>query len=141
MRCRGIIRRHRKTIGSCWRKLNPGRSALLVLAYLRKGDTFAELAAGFGIGITTAWRYVTETADLLAAGALKLRRADQREEGRARLRRDRRPSTAAAFLAGYCLPRLSALGQPSGPGTFLRVPPRGTGEYHEMPCGAPMCPR
>jgi hypothetical protein len=33
----GIIRRHRKAIGSCWRKLNPGRQALLVLAYLRKG--------------------------------------------------------------------------------------------------------
>jgi hypothetical protein len=32
----GLIRRHRKSIGSCWRKLNPGRQALLVLAYLRK---------------------------------------------------------------------------------------------------------
>jgi Helix-turn-helix of DDE superfamily endonuclease len=46
----GIIRRHRRNIGSCWRKLNPARQALLVLAYLRKGETFAELAAGFGIG-------------------------------------------------------------------------------------------
>ena len=33
----GIIRRHRKSIGSRWRKLNPGQQALLVLAYLRKG--------------------------------------------------------------------------------------------------------
>ncbi len=41
----GVIRRHRRKIGSCWRKLNPGRQALLVLAYLRKGETFAELAA------------------------------------------------------------------------------------------------
>jgi DDE superfamily endonuclease/Helix-turn-helix of DDE superfamily endonuclease len=57
----GIIRRHRKQIGSPWRKLNPGRQALLVLAYLRKGETFAELAAGFGVGTATAWRYVTET--------------------------------------------------------------------------------
>ena len=65
----GIIRRHRKLIGSCWRKLNPGRQALLVLAYLRKGETFAELAAGFGVGTTTAWRYVNETTDLLAARA------------------------------------------------------------------------
>jgi hypothetical protein len=32
----GVIRRHRRQIGSCWRKLNPGRQALLVLAYLRK---------------------------------------------------------------------------------------------------------
>jgi hypothetical protein len=71
----GIIRRHRAIIGSCWRKLNPGRQALLVLAYLRKGETFAELAAGFGIGTATAWRYVTETVALLAARSPKLRRA------------------------------------------------------------------
>ena len=50
----GIIRRHRAWIGSCWRKLNPGRQALVVLACLRKGETFAELAAGFGVGVTTA---------------------------------------------------------------------------------------
>jgi hypothetical protein len=71
----GIIRRHRRNIGSCWRKLNPGRQALLVLAYLRKGETFAELAAGFGIGSATAWRYVNETVVLLAARAPKLRQA------------------------------------------------------------------
>jgi len=70
-----IIRRYRKSIGSRWRKLNPGQQALLVLAYLRKGETFAELAAGFGIGTTTAWRYVEETTALLAARAPKLRRA------------------------------------------------------------------
>ncbi len=71
----GVIRRHRKMIGSCWRKLNPGRQALLVLAYLRKGETFAGLVAGFGIGTATAWRYVTEAVALLAARAPKLRRA------------------------------------------------------------------
>ena len=71
----GIIRRHRASIGSCWRKLNPGRQALLVLAYLRKGETFAELAAGFAVGVTTAWRYVNETVALLAARAPKLRQA------------------------------------------------------------------
>ena len=66
---------HRKSIGSCWRKLNPGQQALLVLAYLRKGETFAELAAGFEVGTTTAWRYVSETVALLAARAPKLRQA------------------------------------------------------------------
>jgi hypothetical protein len=71
----GIIRRHRTAIGSPWRKLNPGQQALLVLVYLRKGETFAELAAGFGVGTTTAWRYVNETTDLLAARAPKLRTA------------------------------------------------------------------
>jgi len=77
----GIIRRHRKSIGSWWRKLNPGQQALLVLAYLRKGETFAELAAGFGVGVTTAWRYVEETVALLAARAPKLRRALQDAAG------------------------------------------------------------
>jgi len=71
----GIIRRHRVSIGSCWRKLNPGQQALLVLAYLRKGETFAELAAGFGVGTATAWRHVNETVALLAARAPKLRKA------------------------------------------------------------------
>jgi hypothetical protein len=71
----GIVRRHRKAAGSRWRKLNPGQQALLVLAYLRKGETFAELAAGFGVGTTTAWRYVNETVELLAARAPKLRQA------------------------------------------------------------------
>jgi Helix-turn-helix of DDE superfamily endonuclease/DDE superfamily endonuclease len=71
----GVIRRHRKSIGSCWRKLNPGQQALLVLAYLRKGEPFAELAAGFAVGTTTAWRYVGETVALLAARAPKLRQA------------------------------------------------------------------
>jgi DDE superfamily endonuclease/Helix-turn-helix of DDE superfamily endonuclease len=70
-----IIRRHRAAIGSLWRKLNPGQQALLVLAYLRKGDTFAETGAGFGVGTATAWRYVNETVTLLAARSSKLRRA------------------------------------------------------------------
>jgi len=69
----GVIRRHRKRIGSPWRKLACAQQALLVLAYLRKGETFAELAAGFGIGTATAWRYVTETVGLLAARSPKLR--------------------------------------------------------------------
>ena len=71
----GVIRRHRKRIGSPWRKLTCAQQALLVLAYLRKGETFAELAAGFGVGTATAWRYVTETVGLLAARSPKLRTA------------------------------------------------------------------
>src|SRR5215469_1089500 len=71
----GLIRRHRTAIGSPWRKLNAGKQALLVLGYLRKGEPFAELAAGFAVGTTTAWRYVNETTDLLAARAPKLRTA------------------------------------------------------------------
>ena len=47
---------------------------LLVLAYLRKGKTFADLAAGFDVG-TTARRYVEGIVALLAARAPKLRKA------------------------------------------------------------------
>src|SRR5712692_3856826 len=44
---RRVIRRYRAQTASPWRKLICGRRALLVLAYLRKGETFAKLAAGF----------------------------------------------------------------------------------------------
>jgi hypothetical protein len=71
----GLIRRHRAAMGSLWRKLNPGQQALLVLVHLRKGEPFAQVAAGFGVGTATAWRYVTETVALLAARAPKLRKA------------------------------------------------------------------
>ena len=37
-----IIRRHRKGIGSRWRKLNAGRQALLLLAYLRELNRSAQ---------------------------------------------------------------------------------------------------
>jgi hypothetical protein len=81
----GLIRRRRKSIGSLWRKLNPGQQAMLVLVYLRKGETFTDLAAGFGVGLATAWRYVEETTALLAARAPKLRQAvrDAKKAGHA----------------------------------------------------------
>ena len=68
----GLIRRRRKAIGSRWRLLHPGRQALLVLAYLRKDETFAEISAGFGVSVATAWRYVEETVMLLSARSPKL---------------------------------------------------------------------
>jgi hypothetical protein len=86
----GVIRRYCGQIGSCWRKCNPGQQALLVLAHLRKGETFAELAAGFGIGTATAWRYVRETVSLLAARSPRLPAALAGEEGRPRVRGHRR---------------------------------------------------
>lgn len=64
--CPASFRRHRRAIGSPWRRLNPGRQALLVLVHLRKGETLAEAAAGFGVGATTAWRYIREAITLLA---------------------------------------------------------------------------
>ncbi|SEM64186.1 Helix-turn-helix of DDE superfamily endonuclease [Nonomuraea pusilla] len=71
----GVIRRHRKAIKSAWRLLNPGQQALLVLVHLRKGETFTELGAGFGISTATAWRYVEETVMLLSARSPKLGQA------------------------------------------------------------------
>jgi hypothetical protein len=71
----GVIRRHRKSMRSPWRRLNPGRQALLVLVYLRKGETYAELGAGFGVSTATAWRYVEETVGLLSARSPKLGQA------------------------------------------------------------------
>jgi hypothetical protein len=65
----GLIRAHRQQRRSRWRRLDPGRQALLALAHLRDGDTLTRLAAGFEIGVTTAWRYVREAIDLLAATA------------------------------------------------------------------------
>ncbi len=50
------VRRHE--IGTRWRRVTPGRQALLVLAHLRWGDTYAQLVAGFGIA--TVYRYVRE---------------------------------------------------------------------------------
>lgn len=64
-----LLRAHRNRIGSRWRRLDPGRQALLVLAHLRNGDTYTRLAAGFQVGATTVWRYVREAVDLLAARA------------------------------------------------------------------------
>ncbi|MFE6334352.1 IS5 family transposase [Streptomyces sp. NPDC057798] len=66
------LRRHRRTIGSRWRRLSAGRQALLTLAHLRVGHTYAQLAAGFGVGTTTAYRYVAETVELLATLAPSL---------------------------------------------------------------------
>ncbi|BDH11489.1 hypothetical protein HOK021_26680 [Streptomyces hygroscopicus] len=49
-----LIRTHRQQRRSHWRRLKPGRQALLALAHLRNGDTFTRLAAGFQIGVAAA---------------------------------------------------------------------------------------
>lgn len=72
------IRAHRARHRSRWRRLDPGRQALLALAHLRNGETYARLAAGFEVGVATAWRYVQEAIVLLAAVAEDLARAMRR---------------------------------------------------------------
>ncbi|MEU7318828.1 transposase family protein [Streptomyces sp. NPDC007083] len=71
----GLLAGHRRQIGSRWRRLTCGRQALLVLAHLRCGDTYARLAAGFRVGIATVYRYIREAVDLLAARAPTLDQA------------------------------------------------------------------
>lgn len=69
------LRGRRAKIGTRWRRLTAGEQAMLVLAHLRKGETYAELGAGYGIGTTTVFRYVTEAIELLAALAPTLQQA------------------------------------------------------------------
>jgi hypothetical protein len=71
----GLIRERRQATGSRWRRLTPGRQALLSLVQLRRNETFAGLAVAFGVGIATAHRYVTEVVELLAELAPDLREA------------------------------------------------------------------
>lgn len=78
-----LVAQHRQLIGSRWRRLAPGRQALLVLAHLRRGDTYTQLAAGFRIGVATVHRYIRETVDLLAALAPTLTDAVQAARAKA----------------------------------------------------------
>jgi hypothetical protein len=71
----GQLTSRRREIGTRWRRLPAGRQALLALARLRCGDTYAQLAAGFGIGIATVYRYIREAVDVLAALAPTLAEA------------------------------------------------------------------
>ncbi|EDY43162.1 IS5/IS1182 family transposase [Streptomyces sp. SPB074] len=67
LRClAGHLATRRGEIGTRWRRLTAGRQALLALAHLRCGDTYAHLAAGFGVGIATAYRYIREAVDVLS---------------------------------------------------------------------------
>jgi hypothetical protein len=91
----GLVRSHRRELGSPWRALNPGQQALLVLVYLRKGEPFAEVGSGFGVSTTTCWRYVNETVDLLATRAPTLRAA---------LRKAKREGMAYVVIDGTLIP-------------------------------------
>jgi hypothetical protein len=46
-----------------------------VVAHLRKGETYTDLAAGFGVGSTTVFRYISEAIEVLAALAPTVRKA------------------------------------------------------------------
>jgi hypothetical protein len=63
------LRQQRTQRGTRWRRLPAGEQALLVVAHLRKGETYTDLAVGFGIGTTTVFRYIREALDVLATMA------------------------------------------------------------------------
>ncbi|MEN3265409.1 MAG: hypothetical protein V7646_2303 [Pseudonocardia sp.] len=46
-----------------------------MVAHLRKGETYTDLAAGFGVGTTTVFRYISEAIEVLAALAPTVRKA------------------------------------------------------------------
>jgi hypothetical protein len=69
------LRAHRRKLGTRWRILSSGHQALMVLAHLRKGETYRDLAIGFGVGVTTAYRYLREALEVLAALAPTLQQA------------------------------------------------------------------
>src|SRR5574341_327679 len=69
---RDLIIRDRRRCGGSWYRMPPGRQGLLVLVWFRKNHTFAELAGGFNVGLTTAWRYVQQVLSLLAPLAASL---------------------------------------------------------------------
>ncbi len=69
------LRAQRNQRRTRWRKLSPGRQALLVVAHLRKGETYADLACGFRIGTSTVYRHIREALELLAAMAPTLAQA------------------------------------------------------------------
>jgi hypothetical protein len=69
-----LLRAHLKKIGSRWRKLPPGKIAVIVLAVLRHDQRLADMAGGNDVSASTVHRWVWEVIGLLAARAQRLDR-------------------------------------------------------------------
>ena len=78
-----LLRAHRTQLRTRWRRLDAGQQALLIVAHLRKGETYADLACGFAIGTSTVYRYLREALELLAAMAPTLAEAIDVARGKA----------------------------------------------------------
>lgn len=70
-----LIRGHLKKIRSRWRKLGPGRIAVVVLAVLRHDQRLCDMAGGNDVSASTVRRRLLEVIALLAARAPRLDRA------------------------------------------------------------------
>jgi DDE superfamily endonuclease len=70
-----LLRARLTKIGSRWRKLPPGKIALIVLATLRHDHRLADMAGGNGVSASTIHRWTWEVIGLLAARAPRLDRA------------------------------------------------------------------
>jgi hypothetical protein len=70
-----LLRVHLKKIGSRWRKLPPGKIALITLAALRHDHRLADMAGGNNVSASTIHRWTWEVIRLLAARAPRLDRA------------------------------------------------------------------
>ena len=70
-----LLRAHLKKIGSRWRKLPPGKIALIALATLRHDHRLADMAGGNSVSASTSSRWTWEIIGLLAARAPRLDRA------------------------------------------------------------------
>lgn len=64
-----VIRDHLKRIGPDGAGCHHAIRRCWCWPNLRNGDTYARLAAGFGIGVAAAFRYIREATELLAAAA------------------------------------------------------------------------
>jgi hypothetical protein len=91
----GLLRAHLKKIGSRWRKLPPGKVALIVVATLRHDHRLADMAGGNGVSASTIHRWTWEVIGLLAARAPRLDRA---------LARIKREGGEAVLLDGTLIP-------------------------------------
>jgi hypothetical protein len=70
-----LLRARLKKIGSRWRKLPPGKIALIVLATLRHDHRLDDMAGGNSVSASTIHRWTWEIIGLLAARAPRLDRA------------------------------------------------------------------
>lgn len=110
-----------------WRKPDPGQQALPVLVSLRKGETSAEVGAGFAVSTTTCWRFANETVELPASRAPKLRQA---------LRTAKRQGLAYVVVDGTLIPK-GFIDQRREAGVGEAVRQRGNGHW-DFSCQCPL---